>query len=139
MLSTRFLTGRMVFRIWPLLVLLGLILFPFGWLGDLWPRFGLKLGRVFPDAQAHAVGHASLFFLLGTALLLVAPRLRSQPWRYLGLLLLVGIGQELFQLAYKQRRLVYDDFRDLVTDLCGGLVALALVMLIQRWRTRSGR
>jgi hypothetical protein len=51
--------------------------------------------------------------------------------------LVVGIGQEVFQLAYKQRTLVFDDFRDLATDMIGGLIALVIVAIIQRWRNRQ--
>jgi hypothetical protein len=119
-------------RLWPLLVLLALALFPFGWLAELWPIFNTALGRLFPTATEHAVGHTTLFFCLGLLALTVIPALRARPWGYLALILLVGMGQESFQLLYKQRPFVFDDARDLVTDLFGALVAFALVWLWQR-------
>jgi hypothetical protein len=111
----------------PLLVLLALILFPFGWLGELWPAFGRGLDQVFSTDRRHAVGHASLFCLLGLAALVVLPHLYAKPARYLGMLLLVGVGQELFQMLYKGRLLLFDDGRDLLTDLAGIVVAFAVV------------
>jgi len=114
-------------RFAPLLILLGLTLFPFGWLGELWPAFGYGLDRVFATDGRHAIGHAALFFLLGLLALVVVPSLLARPWRYLGLLLLAGVGQEFFQLLYKGRLLIFDDSRDLLTDLVG--IALAFVVI----------
>ena len=114
-------------RLVPLLVLLALVLFPFGWLGELWPAFGRGLDQVFSTDGRHAVGHASLFCLLGLAVLVVLPHLHARPVRYLSMLLLVGVGQELFQMLYKGRLLLFDDGRDLLTDLAGIVVAFAFV------------
>jgi hypothetical protein len=120
-------------RIWPVVALLLLVLFPFGWLGEVWPAFGALTGLIFATAREHAAGHTALFLVLGTTLLLVVPALRSRPAAYCLLMLLAGIAQEAFQLAYKQRPLAFDDGRDLVTDLAGALLALALVWGC-RWR-----
>jgi hypothetical protein len=114
-------------RLAPLLVLLALTLFPFGWLGTLWPTFGRGIDVAFPTDWHHAIGHASLFCGLGLVALVVLPRLRDRPWRYVGLMLLVGVGQEFFQMLYKGRLLLFDDSRDLLTDLAGVLVAFAIV------------
>ena len=113
-------------RIAPLLALLALTLFPFGWLGQLWPAFGRALDGVFSTDGRHAVGHASLFVLLGLAALAL-PWLRARPRRYLSLMLLAGVGQEFFQMLYKGQLLLFDDSRDLLTDLAGVLVAFASV------------
>ena len=114
-------------RLWPLLALLALILFPFGWLGERWPWLDGLLGWLFAGARAHAYGHALLFLLLGLAALAAFPALRQRPWRYVGLLLAAALAQEAFQLLYKQRPLQLDELRDLATDLVGGLAALAAV------------
>jgi hypothetical protein len=93
------------------------------------------IDELFPTVWAHAIGHASLFCLLGLLALAVIPALRRRPWPYLGLLLLAGVGQEMFQLLYKGRPLAFDDARDLVTDLAGLLAALAIVCVWERlWR-----
>jgi hypothetical protein len=118
----------------PLLVLLALTLFPFGWLGELWPAFGHVLDYVFSTDGRHAVGHTTLFCLLGLVALAVLPQLRARPGRYLSTLLLVGVGQEFFQMLYKGRLLLFDDGRDLLTDLAGILVAFAVVWV---WRHRT--
>jgi hypothetical protein len=122
-------------RLIPLMLLLALILFPFGWLGEQWPAFGHGLDHVFSSDERHALGHAALFCLLGLAVLVLLPRLRARPWRYLGTLLLVGIGQELFQMLYKRRLLLFDDGRDLLTDLAG--IVVAFVMVQCWWRLSS--
>lgn len=121
-------------RLAPPLALLALILFPFGWLGRLWPAFGRGLDTVFATDARHAVGHSSLFCLLGIAVLAAWPALRERPWRYLGLLFLAGIGQEFFQMLYKGRLLLFDDSRDLLTDLAG---LLAAFVIVRYWENRS--
>jgi hypothetical protein len=126
--------SQVLVRLAPLLVLLALTLIPFGWLGTLSPAFGRALDGVFSTAGWHAAGHAALFCLLGLAALAVQPGLRQRPWRYLGLLSLAGVGQEFFQLLYKGRPLLFDDARDLLTDLAGLLAALLIVWI---WRRRS--
>ena len=68
--------------LWPLIVLLALALFPFGWLGEVWPAFGAVLGRVFATDLAHAIGHSLIFCILGGVLLLIFPALLTRPWRY---------------------------------------------------------
>src|SRR5262245_20035300 len=119
-----------------LAAVLGLVLFPLGWLGEVWRPFGQVIDWLFPTAWEHAIGHASLFCLLGLLALAAIPALRRRPWRYLGLLLLAGVGQEAFQLLYKQRLLVFDDTRDLVTDLAGLLLAFAIVWVWERLHDR---
>ena len=116
----------------PLLVLLSLTLFPFGWVGELWPAFGRGIDHTFPTDGWHALGHAALFFMLGLAALWVLPQLRTRPRRYLGLLMLIGVGQEFFQMLYKGRLLLFDNSRDLLTDVAGILLAFAVVWFWQR-------
>jgi hypothetical protein len=117
-----------------LAVALALILFPLGWLGEIWRPFGRIVDALFPTAWEHAIGHASLFCLLGLVALITVPALRRYPWRYLSLLLLAGLGQEAFQLLYKGRLLLFDDVRDLATDLAGLLLALGFFWAWRRLR-----
>jgi hypothetical protein len=114
-------------RLWPLLALLALALFPFGWIGEIWPAFDTLLGDMFRTVLAHAIGHALIFTVVGLALLLTFPGLQARPLRFLALIVLAGIAQETFQLLYKQRPLEPDELRDLATDMVGGFLALAIV------------
>ena len=120
-----------------LVVGLALVLFPFGWLAEVWRPFGRIVDDLFSTAWAHAIGHTSLFCLLGLLVLAISPALHRRRWRYLGLLLLAGVGQEAFQLLYKGRLLLFDDVRDLTTDLLGLLLALAIVWVWGRLRRRD--
>ncbi|HUS14519.1 MAG TPA: hypothetical protein VM536_05810 [Chloroflexia bacterium] len=122
-------------RGWPVGVLLAVILFPFGWLGERWPAFGDVLGTIFSGNRGHAVGHSILFGLLGLMLLSLWPALRRHAGAYFAWVGLAGLGQEAFQLLYKQRPLGFDDFRDLAVDL----VAAGLVLLAAQWRRRPDR
>jgi hypothetical protein len=110
--------------------LIAFILFPLGWLGAQWPAFGSVLDVVFATDAAHMAGHAALFTLLGTLTLARFPALLERRWLYASLLL-AGVGQECFQLLYKQRGLAFDDGRDLVVDLLGLAIAYALA---RGWR-----
>ena len=109
------------------LITLALAIFPIGWLGEIWHPFGGWLWRVFPNAWAHAAGHIAIFGLVGLAALFAFPSLRTKLWLYFTLILAAGIAQEFFQLLYKQRSIVRDDFRDLGTDLIGAALAFLIV------------
>lgn len=128
-------SAKLLQRLLPLLVLLGLILFPFGWLGDQIPALGLFLGWLFATAREHAIGHALLFLSLGLAMLIAFPALAKRPWHYHSLMLLIAVFQECFQLLYKARPLVFDDARDVVTDIIGAMLAFTLM---RGWRRRVG-
>ena len=125
---------RSLARLWPLLLLTLIILFPLGWLGEVVPAFGSFTGWLFGTVEAHAIGHAMQFTLLGLGLLLIFPKMRRKPWLYAGILLAVAVGQECFQLVYKQRPIVFDDIRDLATDMIGMAIAIGLIQLADRLR-----
>lgn len=113
-----------------------LALFPIGWLGEVWRPLGGLLDTHLDGVTTHALAHAGIFFLLGLALAAAFPAVRDRPLLFFGLLLLAALGQEGFQLLYKQRPLVFDELRDLVTDLAGMLAAWAL---LQTRRGPGGR
>lgn len=124
---------------WPLVILLALALFPLGWLGEVYRPLGELLGTYAGTARAHAVAHAAIFFVLGAALMACFPAVRARPLRYFGLLLLAAACQELFQLAYKQRPLAFDDLRDIVTDVVGMAAAYGLMLLLRLRAPAAGR
>ncbi len=116
-------------RVAPLVVILVLVLFPFGWLGYVWYPVGLLLSQVFPTEHARAIGHTLMFLSVGLALLVSFPILRLRPVFYLGVMGVLSLGQEAFQLVYKQRAPGFGELRDLKIDLLAILLALALVKL----------
>jgi hypothetical protein len=119
-------------RLWPLLVGLGIVLFPFDWLSEVWPAFGSLFNLVFVSAREHFLGHATMFFLLSLLALLSVPALRLRPARYVRLMLLVGVGQETVQALFKQEHPTIFTGRDLLYDLTG-IIAAYLVVFAWHW------
>jgi VanZ family protein len=108
------------------------VLFPYGVLADNFSIFRRLFYGTLGSEKMHWIGHFSIFFCLGLLLLFIFPRLRTLPLWY-GLIILVSaIGQEFFQLLYKQRRVVFDDFKDIAIDLAGAVVAFGLVWFWQK-------
>jgi hypothetical protein len=124
-------------RWWPVALALVVVLFPFDWLGEVWPFFGQALAVVFVTARDHAIGHATMFFLLGTLMLLALPRLGQRPFLYLGAILLVALGQETLQDLFKQQSPTLWDGRDMLFDLTGALVAFSAFWLWRVIRRKS--
>lgn len=114
-------------RLSPLVALLALALFPYGWLTTLSPQVYNFMEWLFATEFAHGVGHAAIFLTVGWALLTVFPALQRRPGLYAALILVVGLLQEGFQLLYKQRNPAFDDVRDLLVD--GVAAALAFVIV----------
>ena len=119
-------------RLWPLLVGLGITLFPFDWLSEVWPAFGRLFDLVFVTARDHAVGHATMFLLISLLALLSVLSLRLRPALYLGLMLLVAVGQEALQALFKHVLPTISDGRDLLFDLTG-VVAAYLIVFAGHW------
>jgi hypothetical protein len=59
-----------VLRLWPLTIGLVLVLFPFDWLGNVWPAYRQVFEQVFVGAREHHIGHSIMFFIVGLILLL---------------------------------------------------------------------
>ena len=128
--------AKTTLRFVPLLALLAITLFPMGWLGRQSPVVGDLIATLFPTNRAHAVGHAMMFFTLGLCALLVLPWLRRHVAAYLVLMGAIAVGQEAFQLLYKQRPILFDDIRDLGVDLVAIVAAFGAVRLRPAWTTR---
>jgi hypothetical protein len=99
-----------------LALLIVAILFPVGWLGTLRPGID-NFGEAFMTARAHAIAHAVLFGVLALFLYVNFPRIRTEPVLFIGIVLMLAVGQELGQLLYKQRPLAFDEYRDVAIDL----------------------
>jgi hypothetical protein len=124
-------------RLWPLFVGLGITLFPFDWLSEVWPAFGRFFDLVFVTARDHFIGHATMFLLMSLLALLSVPALRLRPAWYFGLMLLVGVGQEALQALFKQELPTIYSGRDLlVYDLAGIVLAYLAVFAWHRFFVR---
>lgn len=115
---------------------LALTIFPFDWLTQVWPGYRVVFDRVFVTARDHAIGHATLFAIVGLGVLAVAPWLRTRLAPYLGLGLLGALTQEAVQALAKQDWPNWGDGRDLLFDTLGLLLAFLLVQLVLWGRTR---
>ena len=121
-----------------LLLLVGAALFPYGLIPfgrilSFSPALRHEMYHLFATWQAHVIGHAALFFVLGTAVLLAFPALLKRPKLYFGIILLLGVLQEFFQIVgFKHRGVVFDDIFDVAVDLTGAFVAFLLLRLYQK-------
>ena len=122
--------SKRAFFLLPALLAAGLVLFPFDWLGDVWPAYALVFDRVFATALAHEVGHATLFLIAGLLLLLTFPALRRRPALYLVIMALGAVSEEALQDLFKLSLPGIWDGRDLLLDLTGFVVAYAVIRAV---------
>jgi hypothetical protein len=118
---------NIVMRLWPLPIGVVLVLFPFDWLGKVWPAYEQVFERVFVGAREHHFGHSTLFFIVGMILLLSFPTLRTRPVFYFGLMLSAAIAQELVQDLFKFVAPDLFDSLDLLFDAIGFTIAYLIV------------
>ena len=80
-------------------------------------------------ARDHAVGHTTLFCLLGLLALLSLPALAARPILYVALLVPAALAQEALQALFKRQAPGLGDGRDLFFDLLGWCIALGALWL----------
>lgn len=124
---------------WPILILVGILWFPFDWLSEVWPAFGVPFRQVFRNAHDHFVGHTVFFFIIGMLILTYIPRLRRQiHWYILGLIL-AALGQEAIQAAFRGEWPTFTDFNAFRGDALGGIGAWMLWFVVQfLWSRKKG-
>ena len=122
---------------WPLLAALAVTLFPFDWLGEVWPAYARVFDVVFATTLSHEIGHATIFFLTGLFVLLSVPLVQRRPLLYFGLLLAVAVGQEALQALFKWQLPTIWDGRDLFFDCTGFTLAYLLLWGARRLRTKK--
>ena len=118
---------KRAFWLLPALLAAVLVLFPFDWLGSIWPAYAQVFDVVFATALAHEIGHAALFGIAGLLVLFSFPRLRQQPFLYLVIMALGAVGEEALQDLFKLTPPSIWDGRDLLLDLIGFAVAYIIV------------
>jgi len=117
---------------WPVVVLLGILWFPFDWLAEVWPAFGVPFRQVFRDAHDHFVGHTIFFFIVGALLLTYWPTLRHRPLWYIPGLILAAVMQETIQAIFRRQVPTFTDFNAFKGDALGGTAAfLVSAVLLQ--------
>lgn len=114
----------------PALAVVGLVLFPFDWLSDVWPGYAQVFDRVFVTARDHAIGHAALFAIAGALAVVTLPGLRARPARYFGLVLAGALAEELIQALARRHLPNPGDARDLLFDLAGATIAYAALRAV---------
>jgi len=108
-------------RGWPVLVILGILWFPFDWLSEVWPAFGPPFRLVFRTAHDHFIGHTAFFFIVGFLTLAYLPALRRTPhWYVLGLIL-AALAQETIQALVRGATPTFTDINAFRGDGLGGV------------------
>lgn len=123
---------------WPALALLAFLWFPFDWLSEAWPAFGVPFRAVFRNAHDHFIGHTVFFLIVGLLILGIVPALRRKPqWYFLGLVL-AALVQETIQALFRGALPTFTDVNAFKGDALGGTTAFALflslsfILLLQR-------
>ena len=106
-----------------------LVLFPFDWLGNVWPWYAQIFNVVFATALAHMIGHATIFFIASVLVLCSFPALRYRPVLYFAIMLLGAVGEEALQSLFKLHLPTIWDGRDLLLDSVGITVGYCVVRL----------
>lgn len=114
-----------------LLVPAGIIIFPFGWLAQIWPTFGLTFNWLFHSELTHIIAHGLLFAGVGWAALTIAPKPFGHWLRYLLFILSLAIIQESLQYATFKHSFHVNSLFDLAVDMVGAGISFAAKKLSQ--------
>jgi hypothetical protein len=114
---------------WPVFALLGLLWFPFDWLSEVWPAFGVLFRMVFRNTHDHFVGHTIFFLIVGLLLLAYVPALRRPYW-YFPALVVAALAQETIQALARGAMPTFTDTNAFTGDAIGGFSAFALWVII---------
>ncbi|HEY4388265.1 MAG TPA: hypothetical protein VGN34_27765 [Ktedonobacteraceae bacterium] len=120
---------------WPVLVLLGILWFPFDWLSEVWPTFGIPFREVFRNAHDHFIGHTIFFFIIGLFVLSILPALRRRLHWYIPGLILAALIQETIQAFFRGQLPTFTDFNAFWGDALGGISAWLLSFVLLQLRT----
>lgn len=119
--------------------LLAILWFPFDWLSEVWPAFGVPFREVFHNAHDHFIGHTIFFFLVGFFVLALIPTLRRSPQWYFPGLVAAALAQETIQALFRGAAPTFTDFNAFKGDALGGAAAFALWLLIGLIQRATGK
>lgn len=111
-------------------VLIALALTPYGLVAEWFPAFGYFVDTLFSSQLSHFVGHMGIFLLMGTAVLLVFPKLQQKPQFYFALMAVLAFLQEFLQIiTFKNRPVNGSDIFDFVTDMTAATIVYCVIKL----------
>ena len=114
-------------------MLLGIVLFPYGWLANNWWVMRWIEDTFFEAEWSHWLGHVLMYGALGTAVLIVFPQLLNRPRYYFGLLFAIGFIQETLQLiTFKHHFFRRNELFDLAVDMLAAGAVFAIGKFIAR-------
>jgi hypothetical protein len=119
---------------WPVLLVLGILWFPFDWLSEVWPSFGGPFRMVFHNARDHFIGHAVFFGIVGLLVLAYVPPLRRKLHWYLLGLVAAAFVQETVQALFRGQIPAFTDVNAFKGDALGGTLAWVVWFLATRLR-----
>lgn len=137
MFAEQFGTLRRILRprlLWPVVLALTCMLFPFFWLSRTWPLFGTLFNLIFSTPLAYFTGHVALFCAAGLSILLCIPALRRHPLYYILCLTLGAFAEEGIQALLHSHPGMPKDARNPLLDLAGILLAYFILRLWLNWR-----
>ena len=125
---------------WPIVLVLGILWFPFDWLSQVWPPFGIPFRMVFHNAHDHFIGHTLFFLIVGSCLLAYIPALRRKPQWYFSGLVLAALMQETIQAIFRHELPIFTDYNAFKGDALGGISAFVICRIVllvsQLWQAR---
>jgi len=131
---------RLIFSprlVWPVVLVLGCVLFPFYWLGRTWELFGRLFHLLFATPQAYIAGHIILFCVAGLIVLCSLPALQKRLYLYILCLMLGAFAEEGIQILCNAHPGLHKDAHNLLLDLCGLVLAALLLRVWQSQRLIS--
>jgi hypothetical protein len=124
--------------VWPIVLALSCVLFPFYWLSRTWGPFGRLFHWLFATPQAYIAGHIVLFCLAGLIALFSMPALQKHLQLYVLCLMLAAYAEEGVQFLFNAHPGLHKDARNMVLDLCGIVLAALLLRVWQHQRLLGG-
>jgi hypothetical protein len=120
-------------------ILVGIVLFPYGWLADHWEFFDQVMEALFASEWMHVVGHMVMYGVLATAVLNIYPQLVTEPRHYFAWIFVIGFIQEALQLiTFKHHFFTPNEILDLGVDLLAAGIILVAWKVVWRNKETSG-
>ena len=136
MINLKHRNGKSNRRNWFILataVLIALALTPYGLVAEQVPAFSYVVDVLFSSQLAHFVGHMGIFMVMGTAVLLVFPKLQQKPQVYFPLMAVLAFLQEFLQIiTFKNRPVNGSDIFDFVTDMVAATITYYVIKRMRR-------